>query len=104
MNGKNIHELASRLWPLNRSITGDGVRATLSILREELSSLELHEVPTGTQVFDWSVPKEWRVREAYIQTPGGQRICDFKKNNLHLVGYSIQRWTGFVRQRAGKDN
>ena len=89
MNGKNIHELASRLWPLNRSITGDGVRATLSILREELSGLELHEVPTGTHVFDWSVPKEWRVREAYIQTPGGQRICDFKKNNLHLVGYSI---------------
>ncbi len=88
-HGHAIYKLAKALWPINRSITGDGVRETLSIIKTELLDLTLHEVPTGTQVFDWSVPKEWRVREAYIQAPGGQRICDFKKNNLHLVGYSI---------------
>lgn len=87
--GHAIHKFAESLWPINRSITGDGVRETLSIIKNQLPDLNLHEVPTGTQVFDWSVPKEWRVKEAYIKSPSGQRICDFKKNNLHLLGYSI---------------
>ena len=88
MIGNDIHALAKRLWPINRSITGDGVRETLSILKEILPELVTYEVPSGTQVFDWTIPKEWRVNDAYIVTPSGKRICEFKKNNLHLVGYS----------------
>ena len=88
MIGEQIHELANRLWGINRSITGDGVRKTLSILKEVIPELEVHEVPSGTPVFDWTVPREWRVRDAYIVTPSGKKICDFKKSNLHLLGYS----------------
>lgn len=88
MIGKKIHDLCYRLFPINRSITGDGVRETLSILKEILPNLTVHEVPSGTEAFDWVVPLEWRVKEAYILSPSGERICDFKKNNLHLVGYS----------------
>lgn len=89
MLGDDIHSLASRLWPVNRSLTGDGVRQTLDTLKKVLlPSLTLHEVPSGTEVFDWVIPKEWRVRDAYIVTPAGATICRFKENNLHLVGYS----------------
>ena len=87
--GTEIHGLAKKLWPINRSITGDGVRETLSILKDEhLPNLLIKEVPTGTEVLDWVVPREWKVRDAYIRTPSGEKICDFKKNNLHLLGYS----------------
>jgi aminopeptidase-like protein len=86
--GVEIYLLLKRLWPLNRSITGDGVRQTLAILREHLPDMVICEVPSGTKAFDWDVPKEWRVNKAYITTPSGDRICDFQKNNLHLVGYS----------------
>jgi aminopeptidase-like protein len=89
MIGKEIHNLAQALWPINRSLTGPGVRQTLSVLSQELHGLTINEVPTGTQAFDWTVPREWLTREAYIITPEGTRICDFKTNNLHLVGYSI---------------
>lgn len=89
MIGVKIHDLAKRLWPINRSITGEGVRQTLKIIKEELPELNIVEVPSGTQVFDWVVPKEWQINDAYIITPSGNKICDFKKNNLHLVGYSI---------------
>ena len=61
MIGNQIHDLAKKLWPINRSITGEGVRETLSIIGEEISGLKLIEVPSGTNVFDWTVPKEWRV-------------------------------------------
>jgi aminopeptidase-like protein len=88
--GDEIHSLAQTLWPINRSITGDGVRETLSILKRlHLPELKIHEVPTGTQAFDWVVPREWKVRDAYVLTPSGRRICCFKENNLHLVGYSV---------------
>lgn len=86
--GKRAHDLAKRLWPIDRSLTGAGVVETLEILKETLPSLTLHQVPSGTEVFDWSIPKEWHVREAYIETPDGERICDFAQNNLHLIGYS----------------
>ena len=86
--GNEIYSLAERLWCLNRSITGDGVRQTLQVLKGLLPNLRIQEVPSGTKVFDWTVPREWRVREAYIITPNGIRICDFLVNNLHLVGYS----------------
>jgi len=84
-----LYNLAEKLWPLNRSLTGEGVRETLSIIKNEISALNIYEVPTGTKAFDWTVPKEWVVREAYIITPTGAKICDFSESNLHLVGYSI---------------
>jgi aminopeptidase-like protein len=88
MNGDHIYSLAAKLWPLNRSITGDGVRQTLGILKEFMPDLSITEVPTGTSVFDWTIPKEWKVNDAYIISPNGNKICSFKENNLHLVGYS----------------
>lgn len=89
MLGNEIYNLATKLWPINRSITGEGVRETLNIISELLPSLKIYSVPSKTKVFDWVVPKEWFVREAYIITPEGKKICDFSKNNLHLIGYSI---------------
>ncbi len=85
---EQIYNLAKKLWPINRSITGDGVRETLSIIQKEISELKIFEVPSGTNVFDWTIPKEWRIKDAYIITPSGKKICEFKKNNLHLMGYS----------------
>ena len=83
-----MHQLATTLFPICRSITGDGVRQTLEILSENFSSLTTHEVPTGTAVFDWHVPKEWSLNEAYIITPDGHKICDTNVTNLHVVNYS----------------
>lgn len=87
--GKEIHQLATKLWPINRSLTGNGVRETLNILKQILPELVIHEIPSGTNVFDWTIPNEWNVEEAWIIGPDGSRIVDFKDNNLHLVGYSI---------------
>jgi aminopeptidase-like protein len=78
----------SELYPICRSITGNGVRQTLDILRKRIA-LEVHEVPTGTPVFDWTVPREWNVRDAYVKTPDGRRVIDFQRSNLHVVGYSV---------------
>jgi len=89
MIGKEIHKFASELWPFNRSLTGEGVRETLYKISEYLPNLVIKSVPSQTKVFDWTVPQEWAVREAYIITPSGKKICDFSKNNLHLLGYSI---------------
>jgi aminopeptidase-like protein len=85
--GQQLHELVRRLYPLCRSITGDGVRATLDIIGEHIP-LTVHEVPTGTSVFDWTVPKEWNIRDAYIADATGKRVVDFRESNLHVVGYS----------------
>jgi aminopeptidase-like protein len=89
MIGKEIHNFARELWPINRSITGEGVRETLQRISKYLHNLKIKSVPSGTKVFDWTVPKEWSVNEAYIVTPSGKKICDFSNNNLHLIGYSI---------------
>ena len=86
--GQEIHSFAKKLWPINRSITGEGVRATLNQVKQYLPDLEIKSIPSGTEVFDWVVPKEWHPTEAYIITPSGDKICDFKVNNLHLLGYS----------------
>jgi aminopeptidase-like protein len=83
-----IEHYFDRLWPICRSITGNGVRESLDIL-SEIIPLVKKEIPSGSEVFDWTVPKEWNVRDAYILTPEGNKIADFKKNNLHLVSYSI---------------
>jgi aminopeptidase-like protein len=86
--GRDIHALMSRLYPLCRSLTGDGVRRTLDFIKE-LIPLAVHEVPTGTRVFDWTVPKEWNIRDAYVKDAGGRRVIDFKRSNLHVVSYSV---------------
>ena len=86
--GEEIHNFAVELWSLNRSITGSGVRETLKQTQKILPNLKIYEVASGTQVFDWIVPKEWEVKEAWIKKPNGKKICDFSTNNLHLVGYS----------------
>jgi aminopeptidase-like protein len=83
-----MHQLVERLYPLCRSITGDGVRRTLEIVGE-LIPLDVHEVPTGTEVLDWNVPKEWNIRDAYVKDPSGAKVIDFKQSNLHVVGYSV---------------
>ncbi|MDE5590040.1 MAG: DUF4910 domain-containing protein, partial [Acetatifactor sp.] len=86
--GQMMYQLVERLFPICRSITGDGVRETLSILKEYISDLKIYEVPSGTKVFDWVIPKEWRIREAYIENGKGEKIVDMKENNLHVMGYS----------------
>ena len=92
--GAQMYELAKELFPICRSLTGEGVRQTLSILQRELPAMTIHEVPTGTQVFDWTVPKEWVIRQAYIETEDGERVLDFQELNLHVMGYStpVDRW------------
>ena len=77
-----------RLWPICRSISGNGLRESFGILKEVIP-LNTYEIPTGTEVFDWRIPKEWNIDDAYIISPDGEKICDFKKNNLHVVNYSI---------------
>ena len=89
MIGKEIYKFALELWPINRSITGEGTRQTLRKISKHIPQLKIKSVPSGTQVFDWTVPKEWNVKKAYIITPDGKKICNFLENNLHLVGYSI---------------
>ncbi len=79
--------LMSRLYPICRSITGQGVRDTLRILSEVIP-LEVHEVPTGTPVFDWTVPREWVIRDAWVKDPDGTKIVDFQRSNLEVVNYS----------------
>lgn len=86
--GPAIHALMRELYPICRSITGDGVRRTLARVGKEIP-LEVHEVSSGTRVFDWTVPREWNVRDAYVKNSSGQRVIDFHRHNLHVVSYSI---------------
>lgn len=88
MTGAEMIELMRELYPIPRSLTGDGVRRTLARLSQEVP-LEITEVPTGTRVFDWTVPKEWNVDEAWIADPDGNRVVDFADSSLHLLGYSV---------------
>lgn len=87
INPKEIERYFDRLWPICRSITGNGLRQSFKIL-SELIPLKLTEVVTGTPVFDWVIPNEWNIKEAYIITPEGNKIADFSINNLHVVNYS----------------
>ena len=86
--GMESHELMTELFPLRRSLTGDGVRETLAVLARELP-LELIETPTGTPVFDWTVPREWNLRAAWIEAPNGERVLDVAESSLHVLGYSV---------------
>ena len=85
--GKQMYRLVEELYPICRSITGNGVRRTLEIVSRS-TPMTIHEVKTGTPVFDWIVPKEWNINDAYIIAPNGEKIVDFKKNNLHVLNYS----------------
>jgi len=86
--GQELHRFAAELYPICRSITGEGIRQTLAQVQKRIP-LQLTEVPTGTQVFDWIVPKEWNIRDAYIQGPDGKRVVDFRKHSLHVLNYSM---------------
>jgi aminopeptidase-like protein len=85
--GRQLQEFAAELYPICRSITGDGIRRTLARVRDRIP-LQISEVPTGTQVFDWTVPKEWNIRRAYIKDAHGKNIVDFNQSNLHVLNYS----------------
>ena len=86
--GQELYRFAGELFPICRSITGDGVRRTLALIQGEVP-LRITEVPTGTVVFDWTVPKEWNIRDGYIKAPDGKRVVDFHKSNLHVLSYSV---------------
>ena len=92
--GEEIYELVCRIFPISRSITGEGVRKTLKILQEYLPDMTICEVPTGTQVFDWIVPQEWNCEEAYVEDERHNRILDYQTNNLSIVNYStpVDKW------------
>src|SRR5687767_16005600 len=85
--GKAMHDFIKELFPICRSITGEGVRETLRLIQKRIP-LEMHEAPSGTKVFDWTVPLEWNVTDAYIANAAGARVIDFKANTLHLMSYS----------------
>lgn len=85
---QEMYQLISELYPICRSITGNGFRETLHWIKKHIE-LTQHEVPTGTQVFDWTVPKEWNIKDAYVKNSNGERIIDFNKSNLHVVNYSV---------------
>jgi aminopeptidase-like protein len=86
--GQVLHRFAADLYPICRSITGDGIRRTLAIVKDRIP-LQTYEVPTGTPVFDWIVPKEWNIQDAYLAAPNGTRVIDFHKCNLHVMNYSV---------------
>ncbi len=85
--GKNMYKLIEELYPICRSITGDGLRKTLAILQQYVP-LTIQEVPTGTEVFDWTIPKEWNIRDAWVKDKHGEKIIDFRNHNLHVLNYS----------------
>jgi aminopeptidase-like protein len=85
--GLELHKFATELYPICRSITGNGIRETLAAIGQRIP-LELREVPSGTAVFDWTVPKEWNIRDAWIKGPDGERVVDFQACNLHVMNYS----------------
>jgi len=86
--GSEIYQFISELFPICRSITGNGSRKTLQKIQKKIP-IKINEIPTGTSVFDWTIPKEWNIKDAYIKDSSGKRIVDFKKSNLHVVNYSI---------------
>ena len=85
--GARLHGIIRDLYPICRSITGNGVRQTLERL-SEIVAIDVHEVPSGTRVFDWVVPDEWNIRDAWVKDARGERIIDFRRHNLHVLGYS----------------
>ena len=91
MIDNKIYNLGKKIFRINRSITGDGLRKTLFYIKTELKNLKIFEIKSGTKVYDWNVPPEWNVKKAYVEDKNKKKIIDIKNNNLHLVGYSIPR-------------
>ena len=89
ITGTEMYNWAKELFPRNRSLTGDGVRDTLAFIKTHIPELQIHEIPSGTKAFDWVVPREWNIRDAYIENHDGCKVVDFNENNLHVVGYSL---------------
>ena len=89
MQGESMYALAEELFPICRSITGNGVRRTFEILKRHCPQIRLYEIPSGTQVYDWTVPKEWNIRGGYLADEQGNHVVDFEDNNLHILGYSV---------------
>ncbi len=87
--GQQIYKIAEEIFPICRSITGNGVRKTLQILKKYIPQLQVTEVPSGTKAFDWEVPNEWNITEGYIEDSAGRRIIDYQNHNLHIMGYSV---------------
>ena len=85
--GHEMYQFLAELYPICRSITGHGVRETLQGIARHIP-VKMHEIPSGTEVFDWTVPQEWNIQDAYIKNKKGERIIDFKQSNLHVVSYS----------------
>lgn len=85
--GRDLHRFATELYPICRSITGDGIRQTFKMIQQKIS-LQMTEIPTGTPLFDWTAPKEWNIKDAFIKDANGKRVVDFKKCNLHVLNYS----------------
>lgn len=86
--GQEMHDFAQELYPICRSLTGNGVRQTLRMIQEYLPGLQIHEVPSGCRVMDWTIPDEWNIRGARLSGPDGEIIADFAQHNLHVLGYS----------------
>jgi aminopeptidase-like protein len=86
--GQDIYSFCKSIFYINRSLTGNGVRETLNIIKNKLPTLIIHEVPTGTKCFDWEVPMEWNINDAYVKNKAGKKIIDFNKNNISVLGYS----------------
>jgi aminopeptidase-like protein len=87
-SGADMYQLMAELHPICRSITGNGLRESLRMIQRHIP-LELHEVPSGTAVFDWNIPKEWNIRDAYVKGPSGEKVIDFQRSSLHVVNYSV---------------
>ena len=85
--GEDIYKLAAEIFPICRSITGDGVRKTIDLLSRHIP-IQCHELPTGAAVLDWEVPREWNIDDAYIKNAKGERVVDFRRSNLHVLNYS----------------
>ena len=87
MIDNKIYNLGKKIFRINRSITGNGLRKTLFYIKTELKNLKIFEIKSGTKVYDWNVPPEWNVKKAYVEDKNKKKIIDIKNNNLHLVGY-----------------
>ena len=85
---KSMYSWAKKLWPLNRSLTGNDNLKTLNFIKEILSDLTILSAKSGKKIYDWRIPSEWNIKDAFIEGEDGKKICEFKKNNLHIVGYS----------------
>lgn len=87
-SGQEMYDFAQKLFPVGRSLTGEGVRQSLEMIKHQIPELEIKSIASGTQVFDWTVPQEWEIKDGYIEDPQGNRIIDYHVNNLHVMGYS----------------